>query len=232
MADKPPPENEASASTSESVVADIFNNAKLVSLEFEKYKYDSDVAEMRLGKFIILKIRKPDQGLVDIPADFGSFKLRVFADNGKVITYPVKMIQRKLPFMVMSFPTATEAGFARSTKRLFVKQTVLIVRRKKDNVMVEANSRGMGILTDLSPGGCAVISKMELQKGDKVIVYLNVSETKEPESLEMTTVVRRALEEEDGYGEFGMEWLNVSEDKLKRVKEYLVKHPAASVALK
>jgi hypothetical protein len=230
MAEEKKPDPKATASANEAAVADAFNNAKKITLEFEKYTYNAEVAEIRLGKFIILKITKPDQGLIDIPLDYALFKVRVFTVQGKVLTYPAKMVQRKLPFMVMAYPEKEEAGFARSAKRLFVKQTVLIIRRKKDNVLVSANAKGMGILTDLSPGGCSVQTKLELAKSDKVLVYLNVSETKEPVSMELLAVVRRAGTGDNGYGEFGMEWVTITDDKKQKIIEFLKNHPAAAVA--
>lgn len=232
MADEKKKNDAPAASGSEADVADAFNNAKKITLEFEKYVYESQVAEMRLGKFIILRLSKPDQGLVDIPTDFSGFKLRVFTPVGKVRTFPTKLVQRKLPFMVMLFPEKEEAGFERSGKRLFVKQTVLVVRRKKDNVLAYANAKGMGVLTDLSPGGCGVQSKLELMKGDKVVVYVNVSETKTPENLELLAIVRRAGVADHGYGEFGMEWVGIPDDKKEKIRVYLANHPAAPVAVR
>jgi hypothetical protein len=73
---------------------------------------------------------------------------------------------------------------------------------------------------------------MELSKGDKVTVYVNISETKEPESLEIFSVVRRAAAGDDGYGEYGIEWLDIAPAKAQKIKDFLVKHPASPVALK
>jgi c-di-GMP-binding flagellar brake protein YcgR len=227
-----PETTEEEAAAELASVADAFNNAKNISMEFDSHKYHAEVTEMSIGKYIVLKVANVDQGLIDVPRDYGRFKVRVFTIQGKVLIFPMKIIQRKLPFMVMAFPEKPEPEFSRSGKRLFVKQTVLIVLRKKDNPITGATLKGMGILTDLSPGGCSITSKMGLSLKDRVLVYVNISETKEPVGLELMAVVRRATEGGDGFGEYGLEWFEITEESRDKISKFLENHPSAVVSTK
>jgi len=206
--------------------ATIFNNGKSIFLEFDDHKYEVDIVEMRLGEYVVVKVRKPDQGLVNMPLGYDYCKLRVFTTQGKVFIFPTKPLQKKIPLMVFGFPEKEEPGFVRSTRRLFVRQSTPIILRKKDNLLVPRDTTAVGTITDLSDGGCSLISKMELMKGDKIRIFLNVSLEKERRNIELFCIVRRAGVAADGQGDYGLAWHEASEQVQTEIRNFLTNHPA------
>jgi hypothetical protein len=203
------------------LVTGAFNNAESILLEFDKRKYKAEVTEMSVEKFIVFKVSGVDHGLIDLPRNYGNLKARVFTPQGRVLIFSMRIIQIKLPMIVFAFPERAEPGFARTSKRLFVRQSVLMVLRKKDNPSAFSTAKGMGILTDLSPGGGNVMSKMNLSLKDIVVVYVNVSDTKEADNLELTGIVRRESAGDDGYVDFGLEWTGLTDEQRDKIKKFL-----------
>ncbi len=206
--------------------ANVLNNAKTSFLEYDEHKYECDIVEMRLGEFIVLKVHKPDQGLVNVPLRYDFCKLRVFTVQGKVYIFPTSIVQKKIPLMVIAFPEKEEPGFVRTGKRLFVRQSTPIILRKKENLLVPRDATAVGTITDLSEGGCSVISRMPLTKGDKIRIFLNVSHEKEARNVELFCIIRRAAPTPDGQVEYGLAWHEVSESVKADIKNFLTRHPS------
>ncbi|MBI5178594.1 MAG: PilZ domain-containing protein [Nitrospinae bacterium] len=207
-------------------IYNILNNAKNMFFEFDEHKYEAEIIEMRIGEYVLIKIKKPYQGLVNVPPKYEYCKLRVFSMQGPVNIFPVRLLQKKLPGVIISFPDKEEPGFVRGTKRLFIRMSTPIILRKRDNVLVPRDTTGMGIITDLSDGGCSLFSKVQLTKGDKVRVFVNLSHTKEPRNVEMFSIVRRVSIAEDGQGDYGLEWLQATDQIKQDIKTFLSRHPS------
>ncbi len=201
----------------------VINNAKELYFEFGEHKYRGDLLDSRLGEYILFRARHADDGLVRIPVDYDLSYLRAIPQKGKPVTFKVKLLQKKIPHLLLSFPMEPEPEVVRKQKRRFMRVTTPLVLKRRDNTMLAADRSGIGTILDISEKGVMIETSLELEKGDRVNIFLNVSTGGEKKNLEMLCVVRRV----DWKGNLltcGLEFFKPSEGVLRAVADFLAAH--------
>lgn len=198
----------------------LFNNAKEIYFEFGEHRYRGDLLDWRLGEHVLLRIRHADDGLVRIPVDYDLCRLRAIPQKGKPVTFKVKLLQKKIPHLLLSFPMEPEAEVIRKQNRRFMRVTTPIVLKRRDNVMVTADRSGIGTILDISEKGVMLETALALEKGDRVNIFINVSTGGEKKNLEMLCIVRR-VDQKGKLFTCGLEFFKPSEQALRAVADFL-----------
>lgn len=200
--------------------SDVINNAKELYFEFDEHKYRGDLLDSRLGEHILLRVRHADDGLVRIPVEYDLCRLRAIPENGKPISFKVKLLQKKIPHVLLSFPMEPEAEVVRKQTRRFMRVTTPVVLKRRDNVMVAFDRSGIGTILDISEKGVMIETALELEKGDRVNIFINVSSGSEKKNLEMLCMVRR-VDQKGKLFTCGLEFYKPSEQLLRAVADFL-----------
>ncbi len=201
----------------------IINNAKELYFEFGEHKYRGDLLDSRLGEYILFRVRQADDGLVRIPVNYDLSYLRAIPQKGKPVTVNVKLLQKKIPHLLLSFPMEPEPEVVRKQKRRFMRATTPLVLKRRDNNLLTADRSGIGTILDISEKGVMIETSLELEKEDRVNIFLNVSAVGEKKNLEMLCIVRR-VDQKGKLFTCGLEFFNPSEESLHAVADFLAAH--------
>ena len=200
--------------------SNIINNAKELYFEFGEHRYRGDLLDARLGEYILFRARHADDGLVRIPVDYDLGFLRAIPTKGKPITFRVKLLQKKIPHLLLSFPMEPEAEVVRKQNRRFMRATTPVVLKRRDNVLVTSDRSGIGTILDISEKGVMLQTPLALEKGDRVTIFINVSSGGEKKNLEMLCIVRR-VQLKGKLFTCGLEFYKPTEQSLRAVAELL-----------
>lgn len=200
--------------------SDALNNAKEIHLEFDEHRYRGDILDWRLGEYILFRVRHADDGLVRVPVDYDLCRLRAIPEKGKPVIFRIKLLQKKIPHLLISFPMEPEAEVVRKQARRFMRVTTPVVLKRKDNALAAADRTGIGTILDISEKGVMLETSLPLEKGDRVNIFINVSSGGKKKNLEMLCIVRRV----DHKGKLftcGLEFHKPSEQSLRAVADFL-----------
>lgn len=200
--------------------SDALNNAKEIHLEFDDHRYRGDILDWRLGEYVLFRVRHADDGLVRIPVDYDLCHLRAIPENGKPVIFRVKLLQKKIPHLLISFPMEPEVEVVRKQARRFMRVTTPVVLKRKENVMAAADRPGIGTILDISEKGVMLQTSLPLEKGDRVTIFINVSSGGKKKNLEMLCIVRR-VDQEGKQFTCGLEFYKPSEQSLRAVADLL-----------
>ncbi len=198
----------------------LINNAKEIYFEFGEHRYRGDLLDARLGEHILFRVRHADDGLVRIPVDYDLSYLRAIPENGKPVTFKVKLLQKKIPHLLLSFPMEPEPEVVRKQTRRFMRVTTPVVLKRRDNTMAAADRAGIGTILDISEKGVMLQTAFALEKGDRVTIFINVSSGDEKKNLEMPCIVRR-VEQKGKQFTCGLEFFKPSPQSLHAVADFL-----------
>ncbi|GMT41725.1 MAG: hypothetical protein IEMM0002_0136 [bacterium] len=211
-------------------VIDAFNNAISVSLEFHGHQYRGEVVDIKVGEHVVFKVKNADDGLVRVPIGYDLIYLRLLTKGGKAITYRTELQKKKIPLMLLKFPEEEQPTFIRAHHRHHVNMSTPIVVTKREAGLLEGNISGIGSITDLSEGGCAVKTSLRLESNDTINLFLNLSDSSGHNSMELTGEVKRVGKPSGKIINYGIQFKNMDRWKLKELGEFIKRHPSMAAS--
>ncbi len=205
-------------------IAGVFNNAKAVMLELEGKKYSGEIEDVRIGEFVLFKVNNIDGTLVSAPPDFDGVVLNVEMLEGGNKRYPTRIVQKKLPQILLAFPKKEFEGVKRPPRRFLNIETPLILKAKENSALT-MDMTGIGTMSDLSEGGCAVVTATEMEEEDRLHMFLNLSEPGKTMVFEVEAVVRRVIPQPDGINNYGVQFVSLDGAVVEAIKNFLKRHP-------
>lgn len=201
-------------------IAGLLNNGKELFFEFDDRTYQGDILDMKLGEYILFRLKDPDESIVHMPINYSNCRIRSMIDKGRTHSFHTKLLQKKLPHILIAFPEKEVQGFARNAGRRFMVQSSPIIMKRKENVFIPQDRTGMGTINDISKGGVRLSTAMQLDKGDKVQIFIDISAVGAPRKLMFPCVVRRAAQEGNMFN-VGLEFNNAPPASLKELAAFL-----------
>ena len=199
-------------------IANAFNTAVSISVQFHGHQYKGDIVEIKIGEFIAFKVKKPDDGLVRVPVDYDEITIRVLMMSGEVKSYQTRLLNKNIPLLLLKFPDKEMETFIRSHPRHHVNLSTPIILESRENVELENEETGLGAITNLSEGGCQVVSSLKLERGDKVKIFINMTDTG---AKEMACTVRRAIPDAKGVITYGLRFVGLNIRTMRELEEFM-----------
>jgi len=214
--DSPEPEDHSADSLRE--IADAFNTAVTVSVEFHGHQYKGEIIEIKIGEFIAFRVKKPDDGLVRVPIDYDGITLRVLMMSGEVKSFNTRLLDKNIPLLLLRFPDKEMETFIRSHPRHHVNISTPIILESRDDVDLEKEVTGLGTITNLSEGGCQIVTSLRLERGDRVRIFLKITDTG---SRDITGAVRRAIPYDNGVVSYGLRFIGVNIRTMRELEDFM-----------
>ncbi len=205
-------------------IAGVFNKAKAVVLELEGKKYFGEIEDIRIGEFVLFKVNNIDGTLVSAPPGFEGVVLSVATFDGGNKRYPTRIVQKKLPQILLAFPKKEFEGIKRPPRRFLNIETPIILK-SNENSTLTMDITGIGTMSDLSEGGCAVVTAIEMEEEDRLHMFLNLSEPGKKIVFEVEAIVRRIIPQPGGINNYGVQFVSLDGAAVEAIKNFLKRHP-------
>lgn len=212
------PESKDNSVESLRQIADAFNTAVTVSVEFHGHQYKGDIVEIKIGEFFAFRVKKPDDGLVRVPIDYDEITIRVLMISGEVKSFKTRLLNKNIPLLLLQFPDKEMETFIRSHPRHHVNISSPIILESREEVELEKEVTGLGTITNLSEGGCQITSSLKLQRGDRIKIFINMTDTG---AREMTGTVRRAVPDAAGVVTYGLRFVGLNIRTMRELEEFM-----------
>ena len=199
-------------------IADAFNTAVTVSVEFHGHQYKGEIVEIKIGEFVAFKVKKPDDGLVRLPIDYDEITIRLLTMSGEVRSFNTRLLNKNIPLLLLQFPDKEMETFTRSHPRHHVNISTPIILESRNDVIMEQEVTGLGTITNLSEGGCQITSSFKLERGDVIKIFINITETG---SREITGTVRRVIPDPDGIVNYGLRFVGLNIRTMRELEEFM-----------
>lgn len=201
-------------------VAGLLNNGKELFFEFDDRIYKGDILDIKMGEYVLFRLAEPDEHIIHLPVNYDNCRIRTAVEKGQTYRFHTKLLQKKLPHVLLAFPDSELKGFARGSTRKFMVQTTPIIMKRKENVFIPQDRSGLGTINDVSKGGVRMTTSMPLDKGDKVQIFIDVPTGQGHKKLVFPCVVRRVTPDGSQF-DVGLEFFNAPPANLKEVTDLL-----------
>jgi len=155
-------------------VAQYFQNASSVDIQVLGKFYQGSVEKLVERKAILYKVKNVDQSLIQFPEALASVILKVKGKDDSVRSFETKVVKKKLPHLVLLLPEAEVARIEREHERVMVEIPTTITLLKRVGDYLPKMNSAEGKIVNLSEGGCAIVSPLDLAIGDKINYTLEV----------------------------------------------------------
>ena len=209
-------------------IADLFNTASSVVIEFEGHQYNGEVSDMKIGEYILFRVKNVDDGLVRLPKDFDDILFRLISVKGEAKSYPTELINKNIPHLLLKFPEKEVAPFVRKAERQFMSIDAPVVLEERGIGDMPRITSGLGTVKDLSENGCSLFTGLGLESGDKVRLFLDISERGRKNVVDVAGIVRRAGKPGDIASEIGIEFVDVAPEVMDAIRRFIKHHPSRS----
>lgn len=199
-------------------ISDALNTAVTVSVEFHGHQYKGEIVEINIGEFIAFRVTKPDDGLVRVPIDYDEITLRVLMMSGEVKSFKTRLINKNIPLLLLEFPKGAMETFIRSHPRHHVKISTPIILESRDDVELEDEVTGLGTITNLSEGGCQVATRLKLERGDKIRIFIHLTDSG---AREISGVIRRVLHDSDNLENYGLRFTGLNIRTMRELEDFM-----------
>lgn len=199
-------------------IADAFNTAVTVSVEFHGHQYKGDIAEIKIGEFIAFRVAKPDDGLVRVPIDYDEITLRVLMMSGEVKGFQTRLLNKNIPLLLLQFPEREMETFIRSHPRHHVNISTPIILESREDVELEDEITGLGTITNLSEGGCQIATSLKLERNDKIRIFINLTDSG---AREISGVIRRAMPDADSLVNYGLRFTGLNIRTMRELEDFM-----------
>ena len=218
--DSPETEDNSEDDSVESLreIADAFNTAVSVSVQFHGHQYKGDIVEIKIGEFLAFRVKKPDDGLVRVPIDYDEITIRVLMMSGEVKSYKTRLINKNIPLLLLQFPDKEMEAFIRSHPRHHVNLSSPIILESREEVELEKEVTGLGTITNLSEGGCQIVTSLKLERGDRVKVFINMTDSG---AREMNCLVKRGIPDANGVITYGLRFTGLNIRTMRELEEFM-----------
>lgn len=199
-------------------VADTFNRAVTISLEFHEHQYTGEIIEMKIGEFIVFRVKNVDDGLVRVPVDYDKIIFRVLTMSGEIRSFNTQLLNKNIPNLLLKFPEDEQQTAVRQHKRHHSNLDSPIILESREDLPLEKEVTGVGTVTNVSEGGCSITTGLNLEMGDRIKIFLNLT----GESVrEMTGVIRRVGTRTRGVTLYGIQFSGMNIRVMREVEEYM-----------
>jgi hypothetical protein len=173
---------------------------------------------MKIGEFIVFRVKNPDDGLVRVPVDYEEIIFRVLTITGEVASFKTQLLNKNIPLLLLKFPETEIETFIRSHSRHHVKINTPIILVSREDVAPEKEVAGMGTLTNLSEGGCRISTALKLESGDKIRFFLNLTGTG---TRELIGIVRRVGKPSGGVTNYGIRFTGLNIRNMRELEDFM-----------
>jgi len=212
------PGTEGNSQESLREIADAFNTAVIVSVEFHGHQYKGEIVEIKIGEFIALKVAKPDDGLVRVPIDYDEITLRVLMMSGEVKGFKTRLLNKNIPLLLLQFPEREMETLIRSHPRHHVNISTPIILESRENVELEEEVTGLGTITNLSEGGCQIATNLKLERSDKIRIFIHLTDSG---IREISGVIRRAVPDADRLVNYGLRFTGLNIRTMRELEDFM-----------
>ncbi len=202
-------------------IMDVFNNAAFVTLEFHGHQYRGAVADIRAGEYLNFKVENIDDGLVRVPIGYDFILLRVFTIQGKLVVYRTQLKMKKIPLLLLDFPEHEVKTFIRIHNRYDVNMNTPIALTRRVNGLLFGNINGLGTITNVSQGGCAINTALRLEKEDTIKCFLDLSNSEGGMSVALKGDVKRVGKTAGRTVNYGVQFADMTPPVSGRIKEFI-----------
>lgn len=155
-------------------VAQYFSQAVSVDIQILGKFYEGSVEKLVERKAILYKVKNVDQALIQFPESLSSIIIKVKASDNSVRSFETKVIKKKLPHLVLILPEAEITRIQREHERIGVEIATTVTLLKRVGDYLPKVNTGEGKIVNLSEGGCAIVTLLDLAIGDKLNYTLEV----------------------------------------------------------
>ncbi|MDH5543523.1 MAG: PilZ domain-containing protein [Nitrospinota bacterium] len=202
-------------------VAHCLHNAESVKIELDENLYSGTVERWKIGQFIVFKTSNIDNSLVGIPAGFSGLKLKVIGKSGAVRNFTTKILKKKLPLIMLSFPASEIEKVDREFERVYVQLDTPVILTKRIGDILPDETTHVGTITNISKGGCAISTQLGLHKGDKINFFMEVSSTSGKKSLDLLGIVRGVQKYDNGTASYGIEYQKLNRETKNEIDTFM-----------
>ena len=199
-------------------IADTFNKAVTISLEFHEHQYTGELTEMKIGEFIIFRIKNVDDGLVRIPVDYDKIIFRVLTISGEIRSFNTQLLNKNIPNLLLKFPDDEMQTTARQHKRHHSNLDTPVILESREDLPLEKEVTGVGTVTNMSEGGCSITTGLKLERGDRIKFFLNLTGKN---AREMAGVIRRLGKPTRGITMYGIQFSGMNIRVMREVEEFM-----------
>ena len=211
-------------------VAECLNLATRVDLLINENTYVGEIENMRQGEGIVYKIKNVDQQILDLPESSRGPKLRATLRNGDTRNFETRIVQKKFPHVVLTFPKEEMAQVERKYTRVHTNLSTPIILVKRSFDLLPDETTGMGNISNVSQGGCSIITYMKLQTGDIINFFMEVTPAAgEKKTLDLHGIIRSITKLDTGNVLLGVQYQRMPKDLQKEITDYMIRRGAKPV---
>ena len=212
-------------------VAACLNDSETVQLIIGENKYNGEIEQWKLGEAIVYKVANLDQEIVYIPEGFSGAIIKAFGKKGHIRNYETKIIKKKLPRVLLSFPAKEVERVQREHARLYANISTPLILEKREHDMLPDDRTGMGTIDNVSQGGCSIVTHMPLKPEDTVNFYLPVKSESGSKDLDLYGKVMNVEKLDNGQIRTGMKYIRLGIDNEKEISDYMSRRLDAAQAI-
>ena len=199
-------------------IANAFNTAVTVSVEFHGHQYKGDIVEIKIGEFVAFRVTRPDDGLVRVPIDYDEITIRELMMTGEVKGFKTRLLNKNIPLLLLQFPEREMETLIRSHPRHHVNISTPIILESREDVEPEEEVTGLGTITNLSEGGCQIATSLKLERSDKIRIFIHLSDSG---AREISGVIRRAIPDADNLVNYGMRFTGLNIRTMRELEDFM-----------
>jgi len=224
----------ADSSNSLEFVTHCLNNADSVKIELDENIYSGSIERWKIGQFIVFRVNNIDSSLVSIPVGFSGLKLKVIAKSGAVRNFKTRILKKKMPLILLSFPKSEVEKVERMFERVYVQLDTPVILVKRIGDILPEETTHVGTITNISKGGCALSTQLTFHKGDRINFFMEVSTDIGKTTLDLMGVVRGIQKYDNGTTSYGIEYYKLDRDMKREIFTFMERrlNPIVNVASK
>jgi len=210
-------------------VAECLNLATRVDLLIWENTYIGEIESLRQGEGIVFKIKNVDQHLLEIPEGSRGPRIRATLRNGDIRNFETRILVKKFPLVILAFPKEEIPKVERKYTRVHTNLSTPIILVKREFDLLPDVTTGMGTISNVSQGGCSIVTYMKLQQGDIINFFMEVNPKGDKKTLDLHGAVRSVTKLDTGNNLLGVQYQRMPKDLQKEITEYMIRRGATPV---
>lgn len=210
--------------------ADCLKTAVSIELAVDHQKYQGSIEKTIPGKAILFKIFHLKQELLNIPDGYEGVRILAHCENNRLRIYQTKVIKKKLPRFLLSFPgiEVEQKNRAHMRARTNIPTAITVLRRAYG--LLPHEKKGAGKIENMSEGGCSISTHVPLETKDTVSFFLSLKNGNSSISLDLHGNVMSIEKVENESVRAGIKFVDLQQKTEQLIMLFMARRTAPQMA--